>query len=163
MHLNKNWNNILILQLYSNAYKEKMKILICLIFNTLFILPIFAQQDEDKHKRIEALKASFITQKLDLSPNESQHFWPLYNQYQKEIGALYRKKRQNQLDKKNNPNQVLNNDLNLDATILNVKKRYQKEFSKVLPPEKVLALAQAEREFREQLIKELKERRKDDK
>ena len=136
-----------------------MKILIIIILNIVLILPALAQENQDKHKKIEALKASFITQKLDLTPQESQNFWPVYNQYQKEISALYRMKRQNQLDKKNNPNATLNNDLDLDAKILSVKKSYQKEFAKVLPAEKVLALSQAEREFREQLIKELRERR----
>jgi diadenosine tetraphosphate (Ap4A) HIT family hydrolase len=136
-----------------------MKILISIILNIFIVLPVLAQEHQDKHKRVEALKASFITQKLDLTPQESQNFWPIYNQYQKEISALYRMKRQNQFNKKNNPNATLNNDLDLDAKILGVKKSYQKEFAKVLPAEKVLALSQAEREFREQLIKELKERR----
>lgn len=136
-----------------------MKVLICFILNIFLLLPTFAQDHSDKHKRIEALKASFITQKLDLTPAESQKFWPVYNQYQKEISALYRQKRQNNLNNKNNPNAALNNELDFDAKILNVKKSYQKEFAKVLPAEKVLALSQAEREFREQLIKELRERR----
>jgi hypothetical protein len=138
-----------------------MKVLICFILNIFLMLPALAQQDHDKHNKIEALKASFITQKLDLTPGESQKFWPVYNQYQREISALYRQRRENRMANKGNPNAALNNDLNIEAKILDVKKSYQKEFAKVLPPQKVLALTEAEREFREQLIKELKERRQE--
>lgn len=138
-----------------------MRVLICFILNIMLVLPALAQQEHDKHKRIEALKASFITQKLDLTPSESQKFWPVYNEYQKQLTSFYRQKRANRMENKDNPNAALNNDLNLDAKILSLRKSYQKEFAKVLPAEKVLALAEAEREFREQLIKELRERRQE--
>ena len=139
-----------------------MRLIVIFLFNFLVALSALAQENhQDRHKRIEALKATFITQKLNLTPEEAQNFWPVYNQYQSELGDLYRKKRQNQQAKKNNPDQALNNDLDLETKIVNTKKKYYKEFSRILPSEKVLALTQAEREFREQLIKELRERRKE--
>src|SRR5258708_33301992 len=34
---------------------------------------------------LEAMKAAFITKRLNLSPEEAQLFWPIYNQYATEI------------------------------------------------------------------------------
>ena len=35
--------------------------------------------------RLEALKIAYITKRLDLSPEEAQKFWPIYNQYAEEL------------------------------------------------------------------------------
>ena len=47
----------------------------------------FAQERKgegrEMRNRIEAQKISYITQKLDLSPEEAQQFWPLYNELEK--------------------------------------------------------------------------------
>jgi 5'-deoxynucleotidase YfbR-like HD superfamily hydrolase len=138
-----------------------MRLIISLLLNILLALPLFAQEaKQDRVKKIEALRAAYITKKMDLSPEEAQKFWPVYNEYQGEISGLYRQKRQNQLSKKNDSKEALTQDLDYDTKILNVRKEYQKEFSKILPSDKVMALYQAEREFREELIKELRERRR---
>jgi hypothetical protein len=49
-----------------------------------------AQDDGDDAKsegggRIEALKIAYITKKLNLSTDEAQKFWPIYNKYMDEI------------------------------------------------------------------------------
>ncbi|HEY1024660.1 MAG TPA: hypothetical protein VGE26_05800 [Sphingobacteriaceae bacterium] len=138
-----------------------MKLIFKLVMILVLAFPAFAQSQErsKKHGEIEAIKAAFITKKLDLTADEAKEFWPVYNAYQKELSALFRQKRQNIRNADGNPSQRLSVDLDFDGQILNVKKNYRKEFEKILPPQKVLTLYQAEREFREQLIKELRERR----
>jgi hypothetical protein len=44
--------------------------------------------------------------------------------------------------------------------MLDLKKKDKKLYSKAIPPEKILLLYQAEREFREHLIEQLNHRRK---
>ena len=139
-----------------------MRVIIGVLLNFILMLPALAQENhKEKWERIEALKVSYITQKLDLTTEEAQRFWPVYNEYQKQVSALWRKKKQVQRENKDNPQEALNKDLDYDAQILNIKKKYRKELTKVLPPDKVLALTQAEREFRERLIKELGRKKKD--
>ena len=42
----------------------------------------FSQDDRDAlRERVEAQRIAFITQKLELSPEESEKFWPVYNAY----------------------------------------------------------------------------------
>ena len=42
--------------------------------------------------RLEALKIAYITNKLNLSPEEAQKFWPIYNQYSLELKVARLKK-----------------------------------------------------------------------
>jgi hypothetical protein len=140
-----------------------MKLFINIVFMVLLAAPAFSQQREKsgqgKHEEIEAIKAAFITKKLDLTSEEAKAFWPVYNDYQRELGVIIRERRQNFRNAGGNPSNRLNADFDFEGRVLALKKSYQKEFSKVLPPQKVLTLYRAEREFREQLIRELKQRR----
>ncbi len=45
----------------------------------------------NRKKQIEARKVAFITSELNLSPEEAQVFWPVYNQAQAERKALREK------------------------------------------------------------------------
>ena len=54
---------------------------------TLVVLGLFAlflPQLSQAQDRIRALKVAFITDKLKLTPEESEKFWPVYNQYEAE-------------------------------------------------------------------------------
>ncbi|MEP6596984.1 MAG: hypothetical protein ABJA71_13610 [Ginsengibacter sp.] len=105
-------------------------------------------QDEDAGKRgekIQALKIAFITQKLALSSEEAQRFWPVYNQYENEIKSLFRE---------NGNGDVIEN----DERLLNIRKKYRPEFVKVLGDVRMNKLFLAEKEFRGVLLQHLKNR-----
>ena len=105
-------------------------------------------QNDDAGKRgekIQALKIAFITQKLGLSSEEAQRFWPVYNQYENEMKSLSRQ---------NTDGDVIEN----DERLLNVRKKYRPEFVKVLGEPRMNKLFTAEREFRGVLLQHLKNR-----
>lgn len=118
----------------------------------------FAQNNRKNTKQIEAIKLSYISNRLDLSSEESQAFWPLYKNYQAELNALFRQKKQARVNNANNPEKTVDDDFYFDGKILELRKNYRKAFGKLLRPEKVKKLYQAERSFREELIKQLKNR-----
>jgi len=101
--------------------------------------------DNPKAEKIQALKIAFITQKLQLTTDEAQKFWPIYNQYDNEIKSL-------QLNNKNGP--ALEN----EEKLLNIRKKYKASFEKVIGPEKLNKLFNAERDFRDILIRRLQNR-----
>jgi Spy/CpxP family protein refolding chaperone len=111
-----------------------------------------------RSKQIEAIKIGYITRRLDLTPAESQNFWSVYNQYQDELNQLLHQKKQNRIANSDHPDKLVDDDFSYDSKILEVRKKYRHEFSKILSPEKVKSLYSAEREFREELIKQLKQR-----
>ena len=112
-------------------------------------------------KEIEAIKIGYLTRRLSLTPDESREFWPVYNAYQKELSSINKQKRENRNTQNANPEKLVDNDFKFDTQILEVKKKYRLEFAKILSAEKVKTLYIAEREFREELIKQLKSRRED--
>lgn len=135
-----------------------------LIF-TLFILSLLTKQTigqtrpvGEKWKQIESIKIGFFTKKLNLTADESQKFWPVYNQYQHELYKILKQKKEARVQNAANPNQSIDDDFDFDTRILNHKKKYRLEFGKILPPEKVQTFYTAEKDFKEELIKQLKNR-----
>ena len=137
-----------------------MKRLSVIIFILMLSTSLFAQSKSDRYEQIETIKVAFITKKLDLSSEEAQKFWPIYNNYQKELMLLMKKRREERQRTDIEPNDKINLDLSYESKMLDLKKKYKKLYSKAIPAEKILLLYQAEREFREHLIKQLNHRRK---
>lgn len=125
-------------------------------------LPSLAQDHSERYQQIENIKVAYITSKLDLTTEEAQKFWPVYNSYQKEMMDLMRKRREARLKPNIDPNDKINADLAYETRMLELKKKYKKIYAKAIPAEKILLLYQAEREFREHLIKQLNHRREGD-
>src|SRR5688500_8930961 len=86
--------------------------------------------------KIEAIKIAYLTNKLSLTPDEAQKFWPVYNKYMDDI----RKTRLEAREKKQS-------EIATDEKILAIRKKYNTEFGKALSDEKVNAFFKAEKEF----------------
>jgi hypothetical protein len=111
-----------------------------------------AQDDDDGKQsnggRVEALKIAYLTKKLNLSTEEAQKFWPIYNKYADEIRKVRLEARANK-DK----------EIDTEEKILGIRKKYNGEFVKALSSDKVNSFFKAEKEFGGFLQKELQERR----
>jgi len=104
------------------------------------------QPDDKKLQDIEALKVAFISKELNLTPEEAQKFWPVYNQYSKEMNAT--------LQDKDNPDII-----ERDEKVLNIRKRYRDQFTKLLGPDRMNRMFSAETNFRKLLIRALQRQR----
>lgn len=111
----------------------------------LLILPasLLYAQNGARAEKIQALKIAFITQRLQLTPEEAKGFWPVYNQYETEIRKQGRTK------------DAIEN----EEQLLNIRKKYKPTFEKVLGAEKANNFFIAEADFRKVLIKRLKTER----
>ena len=136
----------------------------------------FAQDKRNDHKRhdnweaIKAEKIGFITSKLDLSVEEAQAFWPVYNAYMKEISSANRKVSHNLWSLKAKKDEVIPDKemverinayvaAKIDADA--VFEKYSKEFLTVLPAEKVGRLYLAEEQFNRKMVDKLVEKKAD--
>ena len=102
---------------------------------------------EGRSEKIQSLKIAFITQKLELTADEAQKFWPVYNRYETEIRQAYK-------DSKASGGDAIDN----EEKVLNVKKKYRIEFIKVIGQPKTNILFNSEREFRGVLMRNLKDK-----
>jgi hypothetical protein len=140
-----------------------MRLVVSFIILLFLTAPAFSQKGNpvrNNHEEIQAIKVAYISKKVNLSSDEAKDFWPVYNAYQKEIGGLMHQRWQNFKNQKGNASAKLDDEFDYEGRILELKKKYKTEFTKILPPEKVFALYRAEREWKEHLIQELKERKK---
>ena len=119
-----------------------------------FALPVMAQKAEkssyDKEK-LESAKVAFITQRLDLSPEQAEKFWPVYNQHSKEKRNLMR-----QIDRlvengegmtNEQANQIIARRFELQQQILDLEKIFLKNIVKIISPMQAIKLDDVNKDF----------------
>jgi len=107
--------------------------------------------------RVEAVKEKYIAKRLNLTSDQSGRFWPIYRRYRDALAAVRAKKHAN--DSQPDGAEQISNELFYESELVNIRKFYTDEFLKVLPPEKVSEMFKAEKEFTNELIRQLRERR----
>lgn len=126
-----------------------MKKLILLLIMSFGLITINAQNKPERQfnkNNIEALKVAYITRQLNLTPEEAQKFWPVHNIYFEEL----KKARKENID----------NELVFEEKALNIRKKYNSDFKKILmSDERVNKLYKLEKDFNNELRKELMNRR----
>jgi hypothetical protein len=117
-----------------------------LLLFVCFIITVFISVAQNGN-RLYALKIAYITKQLDLSPEEAQKFWPIYNQYAEEL------KRARQDAVRNNKSEI-----ELDEALLNIRKKYSVLFEQALSPQKIDVFFKSEKEFGHYVQEEMKRR-----
>lgn len=111
--------------------------------------------------KIRAAEIGYLSKQLELTPAEAEKFWPIYNNYTHEVELLIAERRRNKQQDRTNDDaarQALDKEMDIEQRMVNVRTRYKQEFLKALPPRKASSVFKAEREFRTQLFRQLKER-----
>src|SRR4029077_4442534 len=105
-----------------------------------------------KEDKIEALRIAWISQQLNLTPEEAQKFWPVYNAYRNDLQTLRKnfKPGEGQL--------TAEEQLDFEQKKLDLKKKYKTEFEGALGKGKLNQLYGLEEKFHQKL-KELREER----
>jgi len=122
------------------------------------------QRDFKEHKeKIKTHKIAYITDKLDLSPEEAEKFWPVYNKHQEEMESSNKKFGEKYHDKVENitilsdweAEEFVNARLEHEQQQLDSKKVFISDLKTILPSKKIILLMEAERDFRVELMKKL--------
>lgn len=115
----------------------------------------YAQGGGGRGEEIRNMKIAFITEALELSPAESEKFWPQYNQYWSERREIGHRRRD--LFKKIKEGRATDAELKGYVSIMDAEKRlvekYIIEFKKVIPVEKVARLFVADEDFKNYLLR----------
>ena len=142
-----------------------------IFLTTVFtFLILFANAQDEQHKarweKYRSEKISFLTDKMEMSPAEAQKFWPVYNELEKIRWEAQKTRRDLEMkvhDAKATLSKKEATQLTRDFAGSMEKEgallvKYNEEFLKILPPEKVLKLYQAENEFRMYMIQKFRDR-----
>jgi hypothetical protein len=111
-----------------------------------------------KADKVEALKVSFITEKINLTTQEAQSFWPLYNEYNDKIKFARKSFRQqyanvNEFKTDKEADDYLAAELKLRQAEVDLQKEYFDKFKKILGAKKTGLLRRAEEEFKKEVLK----------
>lgn len=128
----------------------------------------FAQEFDKKSERIKALRVAFISNKLELTSQEAEKFWPLFNKFSDSQKDNHKKKRQ-LMDKLKPENasslsesetlKLLNETENIDSELEDKKRQFVKDLQGIIPAKKILLLKKLEEDFKNTLLKQFKGRR----
>jgi len=118
---------------------------------------------EEKREKIEAIKVAFITEQIDLTVEESQSFWPVYNEMSDEEHALRKAQRdafvglkdfENASDK--DVEKAIMELADLSVEIEELRKSYLPKFIDIIGAKKTAKLMKAEKEFGKRLMERMK-------
>ncbi len=126
-----------------------MKQIFTLMVFSFMFLAVNAQEqqpDPKAEEKIQAMEVGYISQKLNLSTEEAQKFWPIYNEYKRDINQVIK-------TFKNNPDADI---LDRDQKIIDVRKKYRDRFTGVIGQSRVRTFFQAEGDFRKAIINRVK-------
>lgn len=112
--------------------------------------------NSDRFERIENQKIAYITKQLNLSTTEAQKFFPVYNQYYKEMRDI-RKARSNMRAAQRSGNSG-RDVIGFDTQEVELKKQYRNKFAEVIGQSRASQFFTVEEEFKEMLYKEWKNR-----
>lgn len=149
---------------------KKWLLILALISPTTTLLaqpggPVAAARQE----QVKAAKIGFITRELNLTEEEAQKFWPVYNKFDNEREAHRRKMMALRLETGSSGDVMSDKEaeaaveqyLQLRQEEVDLEKRFYQSVKKVLPAEKVALLFQAEKRFQRELLRNLQQRREE--
>ncbi|MDM8001858.1 MAG: hypothetical protein QUS66_02955 [Bacteroidota bacterium] len=118
-------------------------------------------------EKLTAYKIAFFTKNLNLTPAEAEKFWPLYNDYsarknklQADRLLLMRYAAQNEANMSEGEFTSTADKLSQSfADEASMVVSFNESLKKVLPPAKVIRLYQVENQYKQQLLRELNQRR----
>ena len=146
------------------------------IFFMLSVTPLFAlnnMQGKFDYTKFKADKIAYITEAINLTPQEAEVFWPVYNEYEEKKWALMKERRK--LDRSLHDGVEEMSDekyLELSRKLASfplkdgkLVEEYNEKFLKILPAKKVVELYRAELNFRNHMLRNFRDddrKKKDD-
>lgn len=119
-----------------------------------------AERFEQMDERVKAMKAAFMTTRLDLDAATAQRFWPVYNAFESEEMAIrkkYRPEKEVSLLTDAEAEELIQNNLRMEEALLDLRKTYIGKFRDVLSVRQIALLPRVEKEFNMQMVRRLQE------
>ncbi len=141
---------------------KKTLLIIALLCTTVIVVA-----QNPRQERIRSLKIAFITERVNLTSEEAQQFWPIYNTYDEAMEKIRRKERSLLRDMKGNfdimteneGKEALDNLISQEQKKINAKQVLITQLKDVISSKKILTLLKAEEDFKRNLIEQLRNRR----
>lgn len=143
-----------------------MKNYLLLLFSVLVFAPSWGQSKES-HDQIKQLKIAHITATLNLTNDEAEKFWPLYNTYDNKMSALrhnaiVRYIKHANLDEiaqmsDKDASSKLQELIDSEEEYFTTRQKFIIDVKKIINSRKIILLKKAEDDFNRKLLKKYKD------
>lgn len=151
------------------------QLLYAIILGAIFLVTSLGGFAQDKEmsvrEQIQSEKIAFFTEKIGLTLEEAEKFWPVYNEYWSKKNKLIKERKESMnyyikhsdsMSKKELEN-IADKYVNYRQEKGELLKEYHKKFKEILPIEKVMRIYMADYDFKSYLLNKLKEGNKQNK
>jgi hypothetical protein len=117
-------------------------------------------------QRLDAYKIAFFTKRLNLTSREAEKFWPVYNEYQDAKNKIQLERQE--INRNFNQNELNMSEIemteagdrliSLEIREATLAQEFHTRIKTILSPVKILRMYQAENQYRQQLLNELRQR-----
>lgn len=123
------------------------------------------KNQQDAKSKLEAARIALITDRLGLTPEQAQQFWPVYNEYAEQRRTIQQEFRDSRkgLDMENlteeQSEKMVRARLQGKQKQLDLETRYSERLMNVINTRQLMSLKKAEDDFRGMIIRRLEQRR----
>ena len=128
-------------------------------------LPPQQTLDPKVREKVEAARIALISNRLGLTPDQAEKFWPVYREFSVKRGEMRSEfqRAQRGLDP-NNPDpakqqELINLGLNLKQREVDLERDYSGRILRVISAQQLIGLRKAEQDFRQLILNQLQQRR----
>ena len=132
----------------------------------LAALSLWSQGDMPEDEKVRQLRIAFLTQELDLTVEEGQQFWPLFNEFEHAKdginGQIQNVRMEVKKNKKASTGKVeegIRQMADLRRQLVDLEEQFMLDALQILGPEKTVKLAKAERKFKQKLLEHVRQGR----
>jgi hypothetical protein len=117
-------------------------------------------QDTKVRDKIEAARVAYITNQLELTPEEAEKFWPIYREFAQRRREIRREIRDvgRNADTEKSDQEIVDQQFKARQKELDLEKDYSGRLLKVISAQKLRSLPQAERKFRQMILDQIQRR-----
>lgn len=141
-----------------------LSILLFFVAISTYAQPRFKQ----KREQIKALKVAYLTDELQLTPDEAAKFWPLYNAFDDKQQELKHDKMRSYMERFNDgevdkmsdatATNFLNQMENTEDEMYALRKKFIANLKNVISPIKIIKLKKAEEGFNRKLLQQYRDK-----
>ena len=117
---------------------------------------------EKAREKVETMRVAFISDKLNLTSEEAQRFWPVYNAYKDEEKQIRVDRRPDKIPEdmtEKEAEQFVVDRFSSQERQLNLDRKYYAKLKEVISVKRIAILYQAENEFKLRLVNVMKNRK----
>ncbi len=147
-----------------------MKRLSIILIMTIASLGAFAQgnkavENKEAMEKIESARIALITERLGLTPEQAEKFWPVYREYNQQRRLLRQEFRQTRdgVDletlTEEQSKELMKKAMDLKKRELTLENEYSDRMGKFISSQQLLQLRAAEHDFQQMLLKRIQNQR----